>query len=183
LTRNDSLIAQIRALTSTSDFLQRAVSGDHRREITGASVEARALILAALQDKIRERIAVIVPGDASIDDFEGALRLFHRDPQCVSSYPSPSLSPYQDLNASLGIVREEVRALGMLVDRTADLLIVPARALFARLPRADSFQRRVIRLAENEDIDVQNTLQALVENGFMTRENSVYWRSGGTFDV
>src|SRR6185436_7782671 len=73
----------------------------------------------------------------------------------------------QDLNASLGIVREEVRGLGMLVDRTADLLIVPARALFARLPRADSFQRRVIRLAENEDIDVQNTLQALVENGFI----------------
>jgi hypothetical protein len=23
----------------------------------------------------------------------------------------------------------------------------------------------------------------LVENGFMTREESVYWRSGGTFDV
>ena len=23
----------------------------------------------------------------------------------------------------------------------------------------------------------------LVENGFMTREDSVYWRSGGTFDV
>jgi hypothetical protein len=23
----------------------------------------------------------------------------------------------------------------------------------------------------------------LVENGFMTRENSRYWRSGGTFDV
>jgi hypothetical protein len=23
----------------------------------------------------------------------------------------------------------------------------------------------------------------LVENGFMTRENNVYWRSGGTFEV
>ena len=23
----------------------------------------------------------------------------------------------------------------------------------------------------------------LVENGFMTREDSLYWRSGGTFDV
>jgi hypothetical protein len=23
----------------------------------------------------------------------------------------------------------------------------------------------------------------LVENGFMTRENGLYWRSGGTFDV
>jgi len=165
--RNDPLIAQLRALTFGSDFLQRALSGEHRYEITGASVEARALVLASIQDKTRERIAVVVPGDASIDDFESALRLFHRDPRCVSSYPSPSLSPYQELNASLGIVREEVRALGMLIDASADLLIVPARALFARLPRADSFRNRVIRLGEGEEIDVQATLQALVENGFV----------------
>src|SRR5436305_1517023 len=120
-----------------------------------------------MQEKTRERVAVIVPGDASIDDFESALRLFHRDPRCVSSYPSPSLSPYQELNSSLGIVREEVRALGMLIDGEADLLIVPARALFARLPRAESFKKRVIRLAEGEEVDVQTTLQALVENGFV----------------
>ena len=161
--RNDNLIAQLRALTSNALRL----NPDQREEITGASVEARALILASLQDETRERIAVIVPGDAAIDDFESALRLFHRDPRCVSSYPSPSLSPYQELSSSLGIVREEVRALGMLIDQQSDLLIVPARALFARLPRGDSFTRRIVRLAEGEELDVQATLQALVENGFV----------------
>jgi transcription-repair coupling factor (superfamily II helicase) len=166
VTRNDSLIAHLRSLTANAPFLNVAPS-PARFEITGASVEARALILASMQDKTRERIAVVVPGDAAIDDFESALRLFHRDPRCVSAYPSPSLSPYQELSSSLGIVREEIRALGMLIDQHADLLIVPARALFARLPRAESFNGRIIRLAEGEDIDVQATLQALVENGFV----------------
>src|SRR5437763_9096882 len=165
--RNDRLSVEVRSLTADASFLQRALAGEARYEITGASVEARALILASIQDKTRERIAVVVPGDAAIDDFESALRLFHRDPRCVSAYPSPSLSPYQELSSSLGIVREEIRALGMLIDQNADLLIVPARALFARLPRAESFNSRIVRLAEGQDIDVQATLQALVENGFV----------------
>ena len=37
----------------------------------------------------------------------------------------------------------------------------------ARFPRAESFQSRIVRLSEGEDIDVQTTLQALVENGFV----------------
>jgi transcription-repair coupling factor (superfamily II helicase) len=167
MTRNEQLIGELRARTADTSFFRRATTPEGRVEITGASVEARALILAALQDKTSERIAVIVPGDAAIDDFEAALRLFHRDPSCVSAYPSPSLSPYQELSSSLGIVREEVRALGMLIDRDSDLLIVPARALFARLPRAESFNSRILRFVEGDDIDVQAMLQALVENGFV----------------
>jgi hypothetical protein len=31
--------------------------------------------------------------------------------------------------------------------------------------------------------DVAALRRYLVENGFMTREDSVYWRSGGTFDI
>jgi hypothetical protein len=31
--------------------------------------------------------------------------------------------------------------------------------------------------------DVAALRRYLVENGFMTREDGVYWRSGGTFDV
>ena len=165
--RNDRLIEHLRALTSNAPFFQRALAPEGRVEITGASVEARALILAAMQETTRNRIAIVVPGDAAIDDFESALRLFHREPPCVSAYPSPSLSPYQELSASLGIVREEVHALGMLIDRSVDLLIIPARALFARFPRAESFLSRIVRLSEGEDIDVQTTLQALVENGFV----------------
>src|SRR5438045_1995851 len=125
---------ELRAALAKTAAFQRLL-GAQRLDVTGAAQEARALVIAALQDAQRRRIAIIVPGDAAIDDFEAALRLFHRDPDCVSVYPSPSLSPYQDLSPSLGVVRNEIRALGMLIDQSVDVLIVPARALFSRLPR------------------------------------------------
>jgi transcription-repair coupling factor (superfamily II helicase) len=165
--RNDSLVSQLRAEVAATRAAQRLISFEERLEVTGASVEARALLLAALQEKTRRRIAVIMPGEAATDDFESALRLFHHDPHRVSIYPSPSLSPYQDVGPSLGVVREEVRALGMLIDHTADILIIPARALFQRLPDTDSFRGRVIRLAEGEDIDVHGLLTRLVDSGFV----------------
>jgi transcription-repair coupling factor (superfamily II helicase) len=96
-----------------------------------------------LQETAKRRIAIVVPGDAAIDDFEASLKLFHREPRCVSAYPSPSLSPYQDLSPSLGVVRNEIRALGMLIDQGVEILIVPARALFSRLPRPEEFASRV----------------------------------------
>ena len=163
--RNESLIADLRALVAKAPFFQR-LSTD-RIELTGASVEARALILASLQERLRKRIAVIVPADAAIDDFESALRLFHRDPRCVLTYPSPSLSPYQDVVPSLGVAREEIRALGALTDEHADILIVPVRALFSRLPRADAFRSRTMHLNEGDELDMRALLQSLVENGFV----------------
>ncbi|HEU4521491.1 MAG TPA: transcription-repair coupling factor [Thermoanaerobaculia bacterium] len=167
MTRNDRLIASLRAELTRSSLFARLRDESARLELTGASVEARALILAALQETSKKRLAVVVPGESATADFETALRLFHRDPQCVSIYPSPSLSPYQDLAPSLGVVREEVRALGLLVDQSVDVLIVPARALFQRLPDGDEFRSRTITIAEGEDLDPHDLLQKLVENGFV----------------
>jgi transcription-repair coupling factor (superfamily II helicase) len=164
--RNDALIHDLRARVAGADFFRRVLSGD-RIDITGASVEARALLIAALQDHHRRPVAVITPGDASAADFETALRLFHRDPDCITVYPAPSLSPYQDVAPSLGVVREEIRALGMLIDERADVLVVPARALFQRLPLADDFRSRIVRLAEGDELDMRALLQKLVENGFV----------------
>jgi len=167
--RNDKLLATIRAeFGRTKAF--RAIGSrieDDRIDVTGAAVEARALILAALQETAKRRIAIVVPGDAAIDDFEASLRLFHSEPRCVSAYPSPSLSPYQDLSPSLGVVRNEIRALGMLIDRSVEILIVPARALFSRLPRPEEFASRVVRLAEGDELDMRVLLERLVENGFV----------------
>ncbi|MBK5258921.1 MAG: transcription-repair coupling factor, partial [Thermoanaerobaculia bacterium] len=165
--RNDSLISQLRTGVRSSAEFQRLLDPDSRFEITGAAVEARALLIATLQEATRRRIAVIMPGEAATSDFETALRLFHRDPASVSIYPSPSLSPYQDIGPSLGVVREEVRALGMLIDQSADILIIPARALFQRLPDAEMFRSRISRLAEGDEIDVHALLQRLLDNGFV----------------
>ncbi|MBV9496350.1 MAG: transcription-repair coupling factor [Acidobacteria bacterium] len=185
--RTDKLIAQLRASVVASSLFQRIRDESERIEITGASVEARALILASLHQAAQKRIAVIVPGDAALADFESALRLFHADPQCVSVYPSPSLSPYQDVGPSLGVTREEIHALGMLVDSAADMLIIPVRALFQRLPRAEELRRRVVAVAENLEIDVHQILQTLVENGFvrtdLVGEAGEFAFRGGILDV
>jgi len=183
--RNDSLIQALRERVRGARFFGRI--GDDRADVTGASVEARALIIAALQDHHRRRIAVVTPGDAAVDDFESALRLFHREPQCVSVYPSPSLSPYQDVAPSLGVVREEIHALGMLIDGAADVLIVPSRALFQRLPLPDAFRERIVRLAEGAELDLRELLEKLVENGFvrtdLVGEAGEFAFRGGILDV
>jgi len=167
--RNDKLLVTIRKeLTRTKAFKAiNARIAEERVDVTGAAVEARALILAALQETSGRRIAIVVPGDAAIDDFEASLKLFHSEPRCVSAYPSPSLSPYQDLSPSLGVVRNEIRALGMLIDRGVEILIVPARALFSRLPRPEAFASRVVRMAEGDELDMRVLLEQLVENGFV----------------
>jgi transcription-repair coupling factor (superfamily II helicase) len=167
VSRNDALIAQLRREVSATNAFQRLTAPDRRVEVTGLSVETRALLLTTLQETTNRRLAIIVPGEAATSDFEIALRLFHRDPRCVSIYPSPSLSPYQDLGPSLGVVREEIHALGMLIDGSVDVLIAPARALFQRLPVAEKFQGRILTLAEGQDLNLHDLLQKLVENGFV----------------
>src|SRR5580765_4110863 len=164
--RNHNLVASLRAHLSRSDAFRRLVATSGV-ELTGASVEARALVLATLQDTTRRRLAIVVPGDASIDDFTAALQLFHRDPQCVLAYPSPALSPYQDVSPSLGVVRDEIRALGRLVNGESDIILIPVRALFVRVPSAEAFAARVVQLAEGIDLDMRDLLERLVENGFV----------------
>jgi transcription-repair coupling factor (superfamily II helicase) len=164
--RHEPLITELRKRIARAPFFKR-LTGEERLDVTGTTVEARALLLAALQEKQGRRIAILTPGDAAVADFETAFRLFHRDPECISIYPAPSLSPYQDVAPSLGVVREEIRALGMLIDDAADVLVVPTRALFQRLPRAEDFRARIVRLAEGEDLDMRTLLEQLVENGFV----------------
>ena len=185
--RNDPLIAALRSEVAKSKPFQRLLDPQRRYEIAGAAVEGRALILATLQEQTRSRVAIVVPGDAVVEDFEAALRLFHPDPRSVSTYPSPSLSPYQDVGAALGVTRDEIRALGMLADGGADVVIVPVRALFSKLPPPDVFRRRIVALAEGVDVEVHELLQRFVENGFvrtdLVGEAGEFAFRGGILDV
>ncbi|HEX7707275.1 MAG TPA: transcription-repair coupling factor [Thermoanaerobaculia bacterium] len=184
--RHDPLIARLRERVARAPFFS-SLASDEKLDVTGATVEGRALLIASLQEQRRNRIAIVTPGDANLDDFEAALRLFHHEPGCVSLYPSPSLSPYQDVAPSLGVVREEIRALGMLIDDAAGALIVPSRALFQRLPRAEDFRARIVRLAEGDELDMRELLQNLVENGFsrtdLVGEAGEFAFRGGILDL
>lgn len=168
LPRNERLIGEIRARLRGSDWFARLDSRlrESRIELTGLSLEARALLLAALQERLRRPLAVVLPGDASVAEFEAALKLFHSDPTRVATYPNPSLSPYQEVASSLAVRREEILSLGLLAHRHVDLLIVPARALLQPVPSPEQFLARTITVSTGEEIDVGTMVQRLVENGF-----------------
>ncbi len=169
MTRNESLIADLRSRIAALEkirTLTRELDG-RRQEVTGLSLEARALVLAALQERSGRRMALIVPGDASLQDFETALRLFHPTPERVGAYPTPSLSPYQDVAHSLSVTRDEIRTLGRLVRGELDTLIIPARALFRRLPDPEELSSRSIAIRRGDDLEPHDLLARLVANGFV----------------
>jgi len=164
--RNHKLLESIRRSVSTSNVFSelttRLAAGPV--ELTGASPEARALLLASLQQQLGRRLAIIVPTEQA--ELETALRLFHPDPDYVATYPTPSLSPYQDVPPSLAVVRDEIRALGRVAAKDVHLLIVPARALFRRVPSANDFTARILEIRKGVEIDLRATLATLIESGF-----------------
>ncbi|HVT04078.1 MAG TPA: transcription-repair coupling factor [Thermoanaerobaculia bacterium] len=164
--RNTALLESLRRSVSGSsafsDLLHRLNEG--AVEVTGASPEARALILSTLQKLLGRRLAIIVPTEHP--DLETALRLFHPDPGGVANYPTPSLSPYQDVPPSLAVIRDEIRALGRVAAGDVELLIIPVRALFRRVPSASAFTSRILKLSKGAELDLRATLEMLVENGF-----------------
>ncbi|MHB0971105.1 MAG: transcription-repair coupling factor [Thermoanaerobaculia bacterium] len=188
-TQSHSLVSELRAAVAASatftTLRERLAEG--RVEVTGASPEARALIAAALQENQRSRIAIVVPNDAPLADLEAALRLFSGTPEQVASYPNPSLSPYQEVPPSLAVTRSEIRTLGQLLRGRVDFLLVPARALFLRIPDPEEFLQRIIAIREGEELDLQAVLAKLVENGFartdLVGEVGEFAFRGGILDV
>ncbi|HUF18885.1 MAG TPA: transcription-repair coupling factor [Thermoanaerobaculia bacterium] len=188
-TRNDSLIADLRQSLASSEVMTTLVerAGSGAVEVTGSSLEARALILAALQERIGRKLVIIVPGDTALHDLEQALRLFHHDPVRLATYPAPSLSPYQDVPSPLAVIREEIRTVGMLATGEIELLVIPARALYRRLPEPADFSSRLIDFSAGAELDVRGVLQRLVENGYvrtdLVGEVGEFAFRGGILDV
>ncbi|MGA7615361.1 MAG: transcription-repair coupling factor [Thermoanaerobaculia bacterium] len=187
--RNETLIAEIRAALAASDPVSTlsAKLDSARTEVTGLSQEARALLLTSLQEKLRRKLLVVVPGDADIAELAGPLRLFAADEHCIATYPTPSLSPYQDVAPSLAITRDEIRSLSMLVRGAAEIVVVPARALFRRLPDPASLAARTLELSTGDEIDPREMLEQMVENGYvrtdLVGEMGEFAFRGGILDV
>jgi len=166
-TRNEELIGELRShvlrgLREPLESLREAPA-----EITGLSVEARALLIAALHEQRSRPIALIIPSDTLVQELETALRLFHSNPQRVAVYSAPSLSPYQEISPPLAVVREEIRTIGLLAENAVDILLIPARALFRRLPSMERFRSRRLEIREGTDLDMRETLTLLVDNGYV----------------
>jgi transcription-repair coupling factor (superfamily II helicase) len=187
--RNEKLLADLRRRVEHHPIVDEIVRsfGSRRLDVTGLPLEARALLIAAIQERTGKKMAIVVPGDAPLADLETSLRLFHRDPGCVAVFPNPSLSPYQEVEPTLAVLRDEIRALARLVRGSADILLVPARSLLRRLPSPEDFRSRMHLLAVGDELDVRSFLERLVENGFdrvdLVGEVGEFAFRGGIIDI
>ncbi|MCM2317146.1 MAG: transcription-repair coupling factor [Thermoanaerobaculia bacterium] len=166
--RNPELIRSLRQHVAKTREVAAVVSRleGGRINVTSASPEARALLLASIAEVTGRRLVVVVPSDARLTELEHSLRLFHERGERVMVYPAPSLSPYQDVDPSLAVQRDEIRALASLLAGEVDILVVPARALYNRVPSPDALAARVVRFESGTEIDPRGLVERLVENGY-----------------
>ena len=155
------------AESAVATRISAAITEGRRLDVTGTSIEARGVILAALAERFTgSRFVLVTPSDASLPDLAAASRLFHPRPDRVVVYPNPSLSPYQEVDTSLSVTRDEVRALAAIVRGEADLLILTARSLLRRLPSPDDFAGRVREIRVGDELDLHALLESLIDNGY-----------------
>ncbi|MBW3564103.1 MAG: transcription-repair coupling factor [Acidobacteria bacterium] len=182
----EETIARLRDRLESSSILDRILERE-RVEITGLPLEARGFFAATLQRRLGSRVVLLSGGDASGEALTSATRLFHPRPDRVAVYPTPSLSPYQNVSPSLSVLREELATLTRLAGDSIEILVLPARALLRRLPDLEWFRSRIIELSSSDEIEPHALLGRLIEEGYhrtdlVNEPGDLAWR-GGIFDV
>ncbi|MCC6132435.1 MAG: transcription-repair coupling factor [Acidobacteria bacterium] len=133
--------------------------------LTGAPAGLAPYLLQAASAVHGLKWAVVFPHEkealAFLRDAEACLA-----PQAAALFPSPSLTPYQGIPPSLKIRRDEFGALARINAGLLSLLVLPARALYRRLPRPEALARRTLRLRRGQTIEISQIVGRLLEEGY-----------------
>ncbi len=169
-----------------ADLARRVRGGEDRVVVAGGVGALPGLALAALGRDLGRPLAVVVPDEREaerlIQDLEaaGLTRVFHA--------PAPTLTPYQRIPASLKARRDEFALLSVLAGEEAvGAAVLPARALFTRLPSRQEFLRLRVTLAEREEVSLSGLTARLTRVGYrradLVIETGDLAVRGGLFDV
>jgi transcription-repair coupling factor (superfamily II helicase) len=102
--------------------------------------------------------------------------------------PAPNLTPYQRIPPSLKARRDEFRLLSALAEPGAvEAIVLPAAALFLRLPSPAELSGRSVELATDAEISLPKLVARLTELGYrrgdLVIETGDLAVRGGLFDV
>ena len=116
-----------------------------------------------------------------------AARLFGESPQDVTYLPSPSLTPYQETQASLVVRAGEAIALDRILSSESPAVVCTPRALFLRLPPEEQFLDLVIEIGVDEEWPLDRLVRELDSMGYrrsdLVAEVGTYAVRGGVFDL
>ena len=153
-------------------------------------VPAAAWMARLLGEDLGRPVLALVPGEMDVRSFlEGAELAADGDEgePPVAAFPAPSLTPYQEAEASLSVRAQEAVALDRITRGRASLLVTTPRALFRKLPTAAAFRRTVRVLGPDEEHPMETLAAHLLRYGYrhtdLVSEVGDFAVRGGIFDV
>lgn len=159
----------------------------------GTAVATRLPVPAAawVADRLTEAergagrpLLVVVPHEAAARAWLEMLRLV-RGEVAALPFPAPSLSPYQQVDASLSVRVAELMALERARAGELAAVVVTPRALFRRLPDPAVLER--IELTRGQRVEIDDLARRLTGLGFrrvdLVAEVGEFAVRGGVFDL
>ncbi len=145
---------------------------------------AAAWLFDLIAEQSGRPVVVVVPHESDAFAWLESLRLVAGE-EVGGYFATPSLSPYQEAEASLTVRAQEVTALAhALAGRLRALLVTP-RALFRRLPEASGLTPIAIR--RGDEVDLEALALRLTALGYrrvdLVGEVGDFAVRGGVFDL
>jgi transcription-repair coupling factor (superfamily II helicase) len=184
-----SLLVDIaREIPAYAELLRRLREGGDRPVVSGGVGALPGLLLVALSADLGRPLAAVVPDEREAEllvcDLEAAgltkAKIFHA--------PAPTLTPYQRIPASLKARRDEFALLSALAGGSrVEAVVIPARALFTRLPAREDFARLSATLAEGDEVSLPGLVARLTRVGYRRADLAIETGDlavrGGLFDA
>ncbi|MDQ5856828.1 MAG: hypothetical protein M3542_00930, partial [Acidobacteriota bacterium] len=182
-----SLLAElVRDLPAHPELLARIRAGEGKTTVVGGVGALSGALLAALARDLGRPVAAVVAEEKDALRLEtdlaaaGLDRVFHA--------PAPALTPYQRIPPSLKARRDEFALLSALGRRDGvQAIVLPARALFTRLPAAERLATMSVSLEEGQEISLPGLVSRLTRVGYrradLVIETGDLAVRGGLFDV
>jgi transcription-repair coupling factor (superfamily II helicase) len=165
----------------------RALAGAVRAgsaRATHLPVTAAAWVGDLLAESLERPLLVVVPHESDARLWLEGLRLVGGGDAGVA-FPAPSLSPYQEADASLQVRAEELVALDRAGSGELTALVTTPRALFRRLPDPSRIDRLALR--RGAEVDTERLSHRLAGLGYrrtdLVTEVGDFAVRGGVFDL
>jgi transcription-repair coupling factor (superfamily II helicase) len=153
--------------------------------IAGAAGALPGLVLAAASAEFPGPILLVTADEKSAETVAADAMAFGLSGVFVA--PEASLTPYQRVAPSLKYRKAEFSLLSSLVAGSCRLAAVPARFLFARLPRPASFRSRRLGLAKGAAREIGSLIAFLAREGYrktdLVLETGDFAVRGGLVDL
>ncbi len=181
--------ARMRASAPYRRLKEAIESGDPLVQLERTPLPVAAWCLELLRQDLGRPVLALVPRESDAVAWVEAARLLGApgDPEAVTDFPSPSLTPYQEARAALMVRAGEARALDALFAAQSPGVVCTPRALFQRLPVRRDFTDRIVTLSTGDEIAVETLVAKLEDAGYLradlVAEVGMYAVRGGVLDL